>query len=253
LKTFRAELHVHTVLSPCAGVEMIPPVIINQALSEGIQVIAITDHNSTRNVSAVRKAAQGSDITIIPGMELQTSEEVHVLCLFDDLDQLNEWQAIVDQHLPDQTNNPDFFGNQFIVDETGDFIENEDRLLLTSSSLSIDQAFQKVDALGGLFIPAHVNRKANGLIANLGMVPLGLNIEVLEITRHITEEKTRQLYPQINGYPLIQSGDVHFPTDFYASLRLTMEKPTISEIRKAILHQDGRHHFLLPPTTNMDN
>ncbi|MFN2305259.1 MAG: PHP domain-containing protein, partial [Anaerolineales bacterium] len=88
MKTFLAELHVHTVLSPCAGVEMIPPLIVQTALENGINLIAITDHNASENVDAVMKAAQGLDLTVLPGMELQTEEEVHSLCLFDTLDQL---------------------------------------------------------------------------------------------------------------------------------------------------------------------
>src|ERR1041385_6788538 len=96
MNQYRAELHVHTVLSPCAGVEMIPPVIVDEALAHGINLIAITDHNQTANISAVMEAAQGTGLTVLPGMELQTSEEVHVLCLFDGLDQAEAWQRRVD-------------------------------------------------------------------------------------------------------------------------------------------------------------
>ena len=96
MKTFRAELHVHTVLSPCAEVEMIPPLIIQEALEKGINILAITDHNATANIGAVIKAAEGSGITVLSGMELQTREEVHVLCLFDTLEQALSLQSIVD-------------------------------------------------------------------------------------------------------------------------------------------------------------
>jgi predicted metal-dependent phosphoesterase TrpH len=96
LKTYRAELHVHTALSPCAEVEMIPPLIVQEAQERGINLIAITDHNATANIAAVQKAAQGSDLVVLAGMELQTREEVHVLCLFDSLDQANEWQQTID-------------------------------------------------------------------------------------------------------------------------------------------------------------
>ncbi|HZW04812.1 MAG TPA: PHP domain-containing protein, partial [Anaerolineaceae bacterium] len=87
MKDFRAELHVHTVLSACAEIEMLPPLIVEEALAKGIDVIAITDHNTTGNVAAVQRAALGINLTVLPGMELQTREEVHVLCLFDTLDQ----------------------------------------------------------------------------------------------------------------------------------------------------------------------
>ena len=109
MNPIRAELHVHTVLSPCAEVEMIPPLIVREALERGISLIAITDHNASSNVSAVQKAAVGSGLTVMPGMEVQTREEVHILCLFDTLEQMSAWQASVDRFLPDTANNPDYF------------------------------------------------------------------------------------------------------------------------------------------------
>ncbi len=101
----------------------------------GINILGITDHNATANIKSVITAAKGSGIFVFPGMELQTQEEVHVLCLFDSLDQVSEFQSHVDKTMPDLTNRPDFFGEQFVVDSTGDFIRREERLLLTSSSL----------------------------------------------------------------------------------------------------------------------
>jgi predicted metal-dependent phosphoesterase TrpH len=88
---------------------MIPPLIVDEALRKGIQIIAITDHNATANVKAVQKAAEGSGLVVLGGMELQTKEEVHLLCLFEENETLEAWQKIVDQALPNQENNPDFF------------------------------------------------------------------------------------------------------------------------------------------------
>ena len=122
MRTHVAELHVHTVLSPCAEVEMIPPFIVRTAVERGIHLIAVTDHNASANVAAVQQAAHGTNLTVLPGMELQTREEVHLLCLFDTLEQLAAWQATVDANLPDLENNIDYFGEQFVVDHTGDFI-----------------------------------------------------------------------------------------------------------------------------------
>ena len=240
MKTFRADLHVHTVLSPCAAIEMIPPLIVQEALTQGIRLIAITDHNATGNIGAVQKAAAGTDLIVIAGMEVQTREEVHVLCLFDTLSQAEAWQQIVDQALPAIENNPDFFGEQFVVDESGDFIRSEERLLLNSINLSFEDAAQKVQDLGGLFIPAHVNRKAFGLIENLGLVPDGVNIKALEISRHIKPGEAYSSYPQIKGYPLIQNGDVHFINEFLGSSKYSVEKPNLLEIMLAILHENGR-------------
>lgn len=248
MNTFRAELHVHTVLSPCAEVEMIPPLIIQEAVNAGIGVLAITDHNATANIKAVIKAAEGSGITILPGMELQTREEVHVLCLFDNLAQAEAMQSIVSATLPFLQNNPDFFGEQFVVDETGDFIRREDALLLTSSSITLKEACKTVGDLGGLLIPAHVNRKAFGLLPTLGFIPEELSCsEVMEISRHITPEKAVIDYPQLKGRVLIQSGDVHRLEEFLGVNQFTIAEPTIAELRMAFLRIGGREFQIVTP------
>ena len=247
MQTLRADLHVHTVLSPCAGIEMIPPLLVEETVQQGIHLIAITDHNATANIRAVQKAAEGSGLHVLPGMELQTREEVHVLCLFDTLDQAEALQAWVDANLPDIPNNIDFFGEQFVVDETGDFLRREERLLLSSVDVSLNQAWEKVHDLGGLFVPAHINRTANGLLALLGLVPTDIPIEVLEISRHITPEEAPKKFRQIRGYPLIQNGDVHYLDGFLGSTEWKVEKPVIAELRKAIHGEEGRCNRILLP------
>lgn len=240
MKTYRADLHVHTVLSPCAGIEMIPPLIVDEALQRGIGLIAITDHNATANISAVQQAAGDRGLVVLPGMELQAREEVHVLCLFDTLEQAAALQDWVDAHLPDTPNNPDFFGEQFVVDKTGDFIRREERLLLNSIEATLYEAWQTVNDLGGLFIPAHINRQAFGLMTILGFVPGDIPFEALEISRHIDAEQAVRKYPHISAYPLIQNGDVHYLDDFLGSMIWTIDAPCIKEVRKAIHREDGR-------------
>lgn len=231
---------MHTVLSPCAEVEMIPPLIVEYALDLGIQLIAITDHNATANIEAVQKAATNTPLCVLPGMELQTREEVHSLCLFDTLDQVLKLQDFVTNTLPSIKNQPDHFGEQFVVDETGDFIRREDQLLLVSSSISLNEAWKIVNDLGGLFIPAHVNRKAFGLLESLGLVPIDIEIEALEISRHLKPEDASGVFPQIKGYPLVQNGDVHRLDEFLGAMTFNIAHPTINEIRKALRSMDGR-------------
>lgn len=226
---------------------MIPPLIVEEALQRGIHWIAITDHNATANIAAVQKAALDSGLMVTPGMELQTREEVHVLCLFDTLDQAVALQDWVDNHLPDMANNPDFFGEQFIVDETGDFIRREERLLLTSVNASLEDAWAVVNELGGLFIPAHINRQAFGLIAVLGFLPADIRFEALEVSRHMTVAEAVDRFPQIYGVPLIQNGDVHFLDDFLGATCWTLEAPQISEIREALLKKNGRYFIIDNP------
>jgi PHP family Zn ribbon phosphoesterase len=240
MKQFRADLHVHTVLSPCAEVEMIPPLIVRKALEKGIDLIAITDHNASANVGAVQKAAQGTPLTVLPGMEVQSREEVHLLTLFETRDALRAWQTEVDHSLPNLPNEPEFFGEQFVVDETGELICTEPRLLLTSTSFSIDQVFEHVKALGGIVIPAHVDRFSYGLFPTLGLISENWNLLALEISRQITPEKAVTTFPATRNYPLIQSGDVHRLNDFLGTTVFTLASPTFIELSMAFHRMDGR-------------
>lgn len=244
MKTFRADLHVHTVLSPCAEVEMIPPLIVQQALEQDIDIIAITDHNASANVRAVQKAAQGTALTVLPGMEVQSREDVHLLTLFGDLETLAAWQQQVDGALPDIPNDVHYFGEQFIVDESGQFIRSEPRLLISSTEFSIDEIFTRVAALGGIVIPAHVERKSYGLFPSLGLVSDTWNLLALEISPHTTPEKVGRLFPATRRYPLIQSGDVHLLDQFLGSTRFTLDSPTLMEIRMAFHNIAGRRVWI---------
>jgi PHP family Zn ribbon phosphoesterase len=241
LQKVKSDLHVHTVVSPCAEVEMIPPLIVESALEKRIDLIAITDHNSTRNYEAVKKAAEGTALNVLPGMELQTREDVHVLCLFDTTQQVYEFQSVVDQHLPDITNKPDFFGEQFVVDESGEFICREERLLLTAASLSLTDAFKLVEDLGGLFIPAHVNRKAFGLLEVLGFVPTDVAIPAVEVSKHVTPTGALQRFPQLQGYPIIQNGDVHRLDEFLGATTFYINEISVNEIKLALKNAENRY------------
>jgi PHP family Zn ribbon phosphoesterase len=223
---------------------MIPPLIVQQAVEKNIDLIAITDHNASANFSAVQKAAAGSSLKILPGMEVQTREDVHLLCLFDSLPQIEAWQAAVDASLPDALNRAEFFGEQFVVDENGDYLRTEPRMLLASTRLSIDDVFEQVNNLGGLVIPAHVDRKTYGLFPTLGLLSDQWPVLGFEISRHITPEKARVTFPTLGTYPLIQSGDVHRLDEFIGSTILTLQERTVVEIRKALKSEDHRQVFI---------
>lgn len=240
LMEFRAELHVHTVVSPCAEVEMIPPLIVQQALDNHIDLIAITDHNSTANAGAVMKAALGTGLTVLPGMELQTVEEVHSLCLFQTLEQALEFQKLVDAALPPLQNSPEHFGEQFVVDENGDFIRREDRLLIVSANLTLTKAWTVVTSMGGLFIPAHIDRKTFGLIENLGFVPRDIPIPCVEISRHLNSHFAVTKFPQLAGYTLIKGGDAHRLDELTGANHFMVESRSLNEIKLAISLESER-------------
>jgi PHP family Zn ribbon phosphoesterase len=236
----RADLHIHTVLSPCAEVEMIPPLIVRQALGLGLDIIGITDHNSAENVAAVMEAAQGTGLTVLPGMEVQTREEVHLLCLFDTVEQALTMQGRVYNHLPGLRNRPEFFGAQFVVDAEGDFVRYNERLLLTSTSLTVEQVAQRVGELAGLCIPAHIDRPSYSLMANLGFIPEGLDCQALEISRYALPSDIRRTIPGVGDRSLIVSGDAHRLPEMTARTALRIEGATTDELALAFRGREGR-------------
>ncbi len=240
LKPYLADLHVHTVLSPCAEVEMIPPLIVRRARDLALGIIAITDHNSVDNVTAVIEAARAYDLAVLPGMEVQTKEEVHLLCLFGTVEQAQDWQEVVYAHLPPWKNNPQFFGAQFVVDASGDLIRHNERLLATSTSLSVEEVAMEVKARGGLCIAAHIDRPSFSLLANLGLVPAGVEFSAMEITSRGTADEMWHRHPSLAGYPFICSGDVHRLSEMSDRTILTLKEPTITEISMAFRGQGGR-------------
>ncbi len=244
LRPFIADLHVHTVLSPCAEVEMIPPLIVRQALARGLNLIAVTDHNAAANCAAVIQAAQDTGLTVLPGMEVQTLEEVHTLCLFDTVEQALTWQGMIFDHLPAQVNAEDVFGAQYVVDAEGEYIRTETRLLQTSTDLSLEEVLRRVKALGGLAIPAHVDRPSFSLLVNLGFVPPGLDAPALEIFRLTDPAAAVVRWPDLAPYPLIRSGDAHRLNDITPALKLTLAAPTVAELTLALSKTHGRSFTL---------
>lgn len=220
---------------------MIPPLIVREALEHRIDIIAITDHNASANVRAVQKAADGTGLTVLPGMEVQTREDVHLLCLFASLSDLETWQRTVDLSLPDTLNQPEYFGEQYIVDENGEYIRTETRLLLTATEFSIEEVIQQVAELGGLVIPAHVDRKSFGLFPTLGFLANWWHFPALEISRHISPEVLHEKFPSSKNHTLIQSGDVHRLDEFLGTTLLDVKSPTLSEINMALRGENGRN------------
>ena len=240
-----ADLHLHTVLSPCAEVEMIPPLIVRRAQELGLEVIAVTDHNAALNVAAMIDAAAGTGLAVLPGMEVQSREEVHLTTLFDTVDQVLAWQERVWAALPDRENDEAFFGAQFVVDATGEYCYTERRMLSMSAALSVEEVVLGVRALGGIVLPAHVDRPANSLIANLGFVPPGLGIAGVELSRRANPAEVGQRLPQIAGYGRVVSGDAHRLEEMTARTMLKVAAPTVAEVALALTSQDGRRVEIL--------
>lgn len=176
------DLHIHTALSPCAHDHMTPNNIVNMAMLKKLDAISITDHNSCDNVWAVIEAA-GSKLIVVPGMEVQTREEVHLLCYFCGLDKLMDFGSLIKRRLPDISNAPDLFGNQFIMDERDRIVGVREEMLIASVDLSIDEILDEVSSRDGVVIPAHIDKPSYSVISQLGFIPQELKGGMLEISR----------------------------------------------------------------------
>jgi hypothetical protein len=214
---------------------MLPEQIVKAALFHEINLIAITDHNASQNAAAVISVAEEQGLLVLPGMELQTIEEIHALCLFDSLEQLQTLQGLVDRLLPNRTNNEAVFGPQVIVDRHGEVLAHEERMLLAPVQISIQEACSFVTNLGGLFIPAHVNREAFGLLPRLGCVPPDLEVEFLEISRNASKDSAINRYPQLADYFLLKNGDVHYLEDFLGELEFSAQDSSLAAIREGLI------------------
>ena len=219
---------------------MLPELIVEQAQELGLSIIAVTDHNSAENAASVVNAAQGTDITVLPGMELQTREEVHLVCLFDTLAQVQRWQEEVYAHLPPLKNDDDAFGTQIVLDADGEAVGTNERLLLTATSFSVEEAVQRVHALDGLCIPAHVDRPAYSIIANLGFIPPDLGVAGVEISSLVGPQEARERFPQLERYSLIADGDAHRLSEMAKRTTLKMAEPTVAEIALALAGEGDR-------------
>lgn len=241
MRGFIGDLHIHTALSPCAGEEMTPPAIVARALKAGLDFIAITDHNSAGNVGAVMEAAQGTVLKVWPGLEVQTKEEVHLVCLFENVETALAWQDVVYRHLPPGENIESILGTQLLLDARGEEKGREKRLLLQSASLSVEEVFEKVGLLGGVVIPAHVDRQAYSLLSVLGFIPPDLPIIALEISRADNLEKIRSCTSLPHSFSFIASSDAHYLEDIGNSATcFYMREVSFSELRLALAGEGGR-------------
>ena len=242
MRWFRADLHVHTVLSPCAAVEMTPRNIIRHAQSAGIDIVAITDHNAGDNVAAALRAAAGTTVTVLPGMELQTREEVHLLALFGKMREFVKWCEFVSPHRSPLRNDERRFGAQFVVDETDELIRIEETMLLASTDLSLEEAVERINGLGGIAIAAHVDRPMFSCLTQLGFIPPDLGLAAVEVSRNTRLESVREKLPRIGDLPIITASDAHTIEDLLSGPKtmFLVETPTLSEIRQALAGEEGR-------------
>ncbi|BAX80937.1 PHP domain-containing protein [Labilibaculum antarcticum] len=241
MKVFRADLHTHTVLSPCGDLEMSPVNIVRIAKERGVDILGITDHNSTLHAVLIKQLAEKEGIMVMMGAEVTSKEEVHCLCFFETEKLLSEFQTYLDRHLPKILNDTKYFGYQVVVNEEEEIVEEIDYLLLSALNQGIDEIEEKVHSLNGLFIPAHINKSINSVISQLGFLPPDLKVDALEISMHTTKDEFLSKNKYLKAYPFIQSSDAHYIDNIgNVCSRLRMKEASFSEIRMALKGEDGR-------------
>lgn len=203
------DLHIHSCLSPCGDEDMTPNNIVNMSILKGLDVIAITDHNTLGNAKAVMDCAKDTNLIVIPGMEVETSEEVHMVCLFKNLCDAYKFWDIVKENMPKIKNKEEIFGRQIYMDENDEITGIEENLLTVATYLSVNEVYKKVKETGGIIFPSHIDKQSYSIISNLGFIPPELKFKTLEIK--MKEKKIEMIQKHnLSDYKIVHNSDAHY-------------------------------------------
>lgn len=229
----RADLHVHTCLSPCGDDRMRATAIVEQAAKTGLDMIGICDHNSAENAGAVMSAGARAGLAVIPGIEVTSREEVHILGLFRTTEGLMELQDVVCKNLPGE-NDREAFGPQLVIDDRDRVVGTNKKLLIGATTLSVEQVVGAIHQFGGLAIASHIDRERFGIIGQLGFIPEGLGLDAVEVADASLSEWDY-------AYPVVASSDAHYLEDVGRnSTGFIVEDASFQEIARALKFEGGR-------------
>lgn len=235
MRRFTADLHIHTCLSPCAELDMTPRRIIDKALKAGLDIIAVSDHNSSENVAVALQAAARAGMAAFAAMEIASSEEVHVLSVFGSAEDAAAMQELVYENLTSGENDDDLWGSQVVVNERDEVLGFNRRLLIGATRLPVRRLLEEIRARGGLAIASHVDREAFSVISQLGFIPEDLRFDALEVTR------PGALGNEYPGMPRVGFSDAHRLEDVgRRKTSFFMEAPSLEEIALALKGSGGR-------------
>ncbi|MCR4620734.1 MAG: PHP domain-containing protein [Clostridiales bacterium] len=219
---FAVDLHMHSCLSPCGDMDMTPNNIINMCKLKGLDMIAVTDHNTAMQLPVIQKVADYVGVSLLPGLEVTTREEAHMLAYFRTVEEAVDFSKYIYPHLPPIKNKPKLFGIQAYMNEDDEIISEEERLLITALDLSIDELFCEISGRGGIAVPAHINRGANGLLQALGFVSAELDFKALEVTKGLP--LPHKGLPEVKH---LHSSDAHYLENIFEREEfLELDKPT---------------------------
>jgi len=232
------DLHIHSCLSPCGDEDMTPANIVGMAALKNLEVIAVTDHNSCRNCPAVLKWAEEYNLIAIPGMELCTMEEVHVLCLFAELSDAMRFDEYVYSQLMRYPNDESAFGKQEICDDEDNVIGTEPYLLINATNISFDHMGKLMEEYHGIYIPAHIDKNSNSLISNLGFVPPDADFVAAELAKISHFEVISTNNPYLNSCNIITDSDAHSLGDISEAVHfLECESRSRESVLKAVIRR----------------
>lgn len=204
------DLHLHSCLSPCGDMDMTPNNLVHMSMLNGMQMIALTDHNCCKNCRAAVEVGKEAGIVVVPGMELCTSEEAHVVCLFPTVEAAEEFGAYVEKHSPPLSNRPEIFGEQVILNAQDEEIGREGRLLIGAADISASHVVDLVRQYGGGAFPAHIDKDSYSLFSSLGAIPPEAGFRAAEITARGNVEELKRQHPALSGMILLQNSDAHY-------------------------------------------
>ncbi|MFP4082303.1 MAG: PHP domain-containing protein [Candidatus Aminicenantes bacterium] len=237
-RTFKADLHIHTCLSPCTELDMSPKKIVAVAKEKEIDIVGICDHNSSENSLATIKAAKKMNIHILPGMEVTSQEEVHVLGLFEEIEEVLKLQDYVYENLPGE-NDEEVFGMQVMLNEKDEVLGFNKKLLIGATTIPLEEIIGVIHSFNGIAIASHIDRESFSVVGQLGFIPDNLELDALEISPYITLEEAKKRFN--NKYPFTSFSDAHYPDDIGKVFTyFLLKRGTVSEIKKALKNEDGR-------------
>ncbi|HOV28817.1 MAG TPA: PHP domain-containing protein [Synergistales bacterium] len=241
MRPVRADLHIHTVLSPCGGLDMGAPEIVARALKCGLEVVAVTDHNTCRNAAAVMKAARGKQLVVFPGLEVQSSEDIHAVVLFGTLEEALDFEAWLWEGFPKVLNRPELFGEQILIDEENRILAEEPILLVQGARRSIDEIVTEARSRNGVVFLSHVDREAFSYPAVLGPIPVDYPVDALELTCYATEKTVENCRKACPSFPLIRNSDAHTLAQIEprCSTAFLVEEPDFQNLRRAFRNEGG--------------
>lgn len=244
LRPFKADFHIHTCLSPCTELDMSPKGILISAKKKELDIIGICDHNSSENALAVMNAAKKMNIHVFPGMEVTSQEEVHVLALFDEIENALKLQKFVYKNLPGE-NDEKAFGMQVVVNEKEEVLGFNNKLLIGATTIPLEEVIRLIHSFSGIAIASHIDRESFSIIGQLGFIPDNLELDALEISPNISFEEAKKRYT--HHFPITCSSDAHYPDDIGKSFTtLLLQDVSVAEIKMALKNKDGRK--LIHPT-----